>query len=550
MRDGMQTARRFVLAALVLAGLTAAAQEPDPIIDEFTKAAFFGQKFYELKEYDNAFQQFVRADTLKPDQPAVLYNMALLLAKVGRYSEAQGKLDRYRQLHANGVELPLVTKLQLELEFQRELQKKRQADKEYLELFTRGRFLYGRGELAAALPLFQEAEQRRPNDAAAVYDQAVIHEKLGDFARAVERFRRYLELETDAAAKSATDQHVLTLESELADMKSKIVCSFCGLRLPIGSTWCHRCWHGPYLVNSAVWNTRPCIEGASATRATFFAGDRFNRNDGLSCLWNGTMLEVLRYAPAKQRSIQEARRAEGWTYNGDILQGWRDKVGNEVRYVQGPDYLERIESPTGGEVLTYSAHRSGEVWLLDREEVILDGQKYTSRYTFDDGNRITRQEVEYQNATGCNHLITASADYVYEGGALTGARLTGGYDGFPAEGSPRVDWQASLAFSHDTLGRVVKEDLSVGSFTKTYATKPHGALRNDISSILPSMRVKRPLDLSASGDLCGTLGRLPLANPIDLRPFYAISPNLNMALPPGVMRATVSLTYPDSFTLR
>jgi len=54
------------------------------------------------------------------------------------------------------------------------------------------------------------------------------------------------------------------------------------------------------------------------------------------------MLDALRYTPAKQRAIQDGRKAEGWTYNGDIIKGWRDKQGNEIRYLQGPDYLERI----------------------------------------------------------------------------------------------------------------------------------------------------------------------------------------------------------------
>ena len=48
-----------------------------------------------------------------------------------------------------------------ELEFERELQKKRQVDEEYTAIFTRGRFLYGKGDLPAALKLFRDAEQQR-----------------------------------------------------------------------------------------------------------------------------------------------------------------------------------------------------------------------------------------------------------------------------------------------------------------------------------------------------------------------------------------------------
>jgi hypothetical protein len=35
-----------------------------------------------------------------------------------------------------------------------------------------------------------------------------------------------------------------------------------------------------------------------------------------------------------------------------------------------------------------------------------------------------------------------------------------------------------------------------------------------------------------------------LGNPIDLRPFYAITPNLAMVLGTGITRATVTFTYP------
>ena len=115
-----------------------------PNLDEFAKAVFFGQKFFERKDYAAAYQQFATADSLQPDQAGVLYNMALLLARTGRYSEAQGRVDRYLQLYPAGAERELANKLKFELAFQRELQKKRQTDQEYSELFTRGTFLYAK----------------------------------------------------------------------------------------------------------------------------------------------------------------------------------------------------------------------------------------------------------------------------------------------------------------------------------------------------------------------------------------------------------------------
>ncbi len=559
--------RNLVLAILLLSA-AANAQETAPATpslarptaspeasggEEFTKAAFFGKKFFELGEFGSAYEQFAKADALRPDQPAILYDMALVLAKAGRYAEAQVKVDRCNQLHPAGTEKALVSKLQLELEFQRELQKKRQADDDYAELFSRGKFLYSRNDLDAALQIFEQAEQQRPRDPAAVFNQAVIHEKRGDFAKATERFRRYEELEADSGAKATTDQRIFTLENELQDMKTKIVCSFCGLKLPAGATWCPRCWHGPY-ANSAAWNSRPCVENATATRSTYFSDNRLQKNEPLPCLFpNGTIHDSLAYTPARQHAIQNARKAEGWTYDGDIIQGWADRQGNQARYVQGPDRLEKIVSSSSGEVLQFDAHPSsaGGPWLLDREDVVIDGQKYTSRYTFDASNRIAQQQVTYQNSAACNHIITMVADYAYANDAVVSVTVKGGYEGYPAEGSPQTSWQTAIAYSYDGAARVAKEDLAVTSFTKTYTQKPQGALRDEISKLYTSMRVRRPIEsVIRFGDYCATAGSALLANPIDLRPFYPMSPNLDMVIPLGVVRATITFTYPDSYKVR
>jgi Flp pilus assembly protein TadD len=553
----MQTALALIFVCILHSAfcIRAQAQEPPPqpapqpsaampVSEDFTKAVYFGKKFAEMKDYANAYQQFAKADSLQPDQPQVLYNMAVLLAKSGRFSESQAKVDRYNQLFPAGAEKPMITTLQLDLEFQRELQKKRQVEQEYTDLFTRGRFLYSKNDLDAALKQFQDAEQKRPTDPAAVYNQGVIYEKLGEFTKALERFHRYEELESDADAKSATNQRLLALESEIEDTKTKIVCPFCGLRLPIGATWCHRCWHGPYLTSSPVWNSRPCGEGATVTRATVYADGRFAKNDTLSCLFDGPMLESLRYSAARQRAIQEARKAEGWTYNGDIIQGFRD----QVKYVQGADYLEKIVAPGSGEILEFDAHAAGNgnLFLLDREDVIIDGQKYTNHYTFDAQNRIARQQVEYQNAAGCNHVITMTADVTYQGDLMSGVKITGGYEGVVVEGSPKVDWTTTIAYTYDTASRVVKEDLTVAAFNKVYRVKPYGHERDDVSKIYDRMRVNRPIEnMLALGDRCGTAGNVFLMNPIDLRPFYALSPNLGITLPNGVTRATVTFTYPQ-----
>lgn len=536
-----------LLVALTLSAQEAPAPAPAPPSEDFTRAVVFGKKFADLGDYASAYENYAKADAIRPDDSAVLYNMGVVLARAGRYSEAQVKVDRYLQLHPDGAEKANIQKLQFELEFQRELQKKRQVDQEYADLFNRAKFLYGRAELDEALQLFRQAEQLRPNDAAAVYNEALVSEKRGDYAKAIERYRRYQELESDAMARASVDERVFNLEHELEDMRTKIVCSHCGRKLPIGATWCERCWHGPYLVKSPVWNTRPCVDGASATRATYFADGRFDRNDILPCLFPGaSMLEALRYTPQRQREIQNARKAEGWTYENGALATWTDKQGNQIRYVQGPNYLEKVTSTIGGEILTYVAHPNGEgIWLLDREDLVVDAQRYTNRYTFDDGGRIAQQQVEYQNAAACNHLITMTADYAYNGDALSSVNLRGGYEGFIAEGKPKTDWSATAIYLYDDQGRVAKEELAVTSFNKAYAERAAGALRDDINSLYAGgMRAGRKLEnVPRTGDLCASAGAQALSNFIDLRPFYAMTPNLGMALQNGIGKVVVSFTY-------
>jgi tetratricopeptide (TPR) repeat protein len=523
-----------------------------PPSEEFVRAVYFGKKFAEIKDYASAYQQFAKADLLQPDVPGILYNMGVLLARTGRYSEAQAKVDRYNQLFPSGAEKPLVARLQLELEFERELQKKRQADDDYTAIFTRGRYLYTKGDLPAALKLFQDAEQQRPTDPAAVFNQGVVYEKLGDLPKASERFHRYEELEPDTGAKSAADQRLLVIESEMSDMKTKIICPFCGFRLPIGAAWCPHCWHGPYLTSQSAWSSRPCSDGATATRATYYAGNRFAKNESLPCLFNGTMLEALRYTPARQQRVQDARKAEGWTYAGGILQSWHDRQGNEIRYVQGPDYLEKITSSSSGDMLTFAAHNTADTGiLLDREDVVIDGQKYTVHYTFDAQNRIAQEQVAYQNAAGCDDVVTMTADVTYASNNVSDLKIRGGYNGPVVQGSPRLDWEANIAYTYDANGRLTKEDLALTSMTKTYTERPYGAERQEIGSLYQDMRVRKPIErMLSAGDRCGISGTQVLGNPVDLRPFYALTPNLAIVLGNGVTRATVSFTYPDSYRVR
>lgn len=542
--------RRSILAflAAALLALPMAGQEASSS-EAFNRAVFFGGKFFSLGEYSSAYEQFAKAEAIYPDHPALIYNLAVVLFKLGRFSEAQVRIDRYTQLYPHGTELPQVTRLQMELEFERELQKTRQAAQSYLELFNRGKFLFGKGDVDGALRVFQEAEQQRPEDPAVVYNQALACEAKGDYARATEKLRRYASLIGEASDKSATDQKIFVLEAEMQDMKTKIACPFCGAKLSEGATWCHHCWHGPYLTKSPQWNARPCGAGASATRTLSRPDGRIERNEDLPCQTaEGGYVEALRYSPARQQAIRRARTSEGWTYSqARTLEQWTDSDGNKLELHHGPDFLESVVSPATGEVLHYAAHRAGENWLLDREDVVIEGQRYAKTYTFDDKGQITQETVQYRASSACNHLITTTATYAYANGRLETVAFHGEYEGYPIEGLPKTTWDALLTYTYDDKGRVQKEDLVVSSHTKTWALKPQDKHRDELELIHRGMRVKKPLDILGRGDLCAVGGATPIGNPIDLRPFYTVSPNVAMALPFGVNRVTVAFTYPDGY---
>ena len=82
-------------------------------------------------------------------------------------------------------------------------------------------------------------------------------------------------------------------------------------------------------------------------------------------------------------------------------------------------------------------------------------------------------------------------------------KINGGYEGFRAEGSPKTDWQATVAYTYDAERAWRRKSSRSPSFTKTYEQKPYGALRDDINSSTPHARPKRPIEnVPRTGDLC------------------------------------------------
>jgi len=557
--------RALALAALVAAGATGAVAQTEVDVhlqpgvtppsaeqsEEFNKTTFFGKKFFDLGDFASAEAQFNRANEIVPDRPGVLYDLAVIFARQGKFAEAQEKIDRYTLLYPGGAERALIDKLQLELDFQRELQRKQQADLDYAELFNRGKFQFDKGNYKEALEIFRNAEKQRPNDPATLFNQALTLEALGDYVQATDRLRRYLAVKQNPQDKVQIDEKIFSLESEVEDQATKFVCPFCGNKLAHGATWCPRCWHGPYLPDSPIWNTRICGRGATATRTTYYSDGRIHQNEDLDCLIHDrNFAATLPYSRARQRAIQDARKAEGWTYSGDVIQSLEGDKGTIFKLKQDGS-LETLYAYDSGDVLNYHGHQTDDGrWLLDDEEYMIDGQKYAKHYDYDGSGRITRETVRYHNMNACGHIITIVADYQYQGETLQRVLFTGSYDGYLEEGTPKAEWKGALAWTYDEAGRVSTEEFNLDSYTKTYTTDMSRDKYNELRRLHPGMRTRRPIDVLKTADYCSVVGSKLVANQIDLRPFYTISPNIAILLPTGVTRIVTTFTYPQGFSIR
>ncbi len=512
--------------------------------DEFVSAASHGIKFFERGDIASAYEQFVAADAIYPNHPTVVYDMAVLLVRLGRLAEAQEKVDLYLSLHPDGAEIEQMKTLRSDIDFERKWQKQQQETQSYLELFNRAKFHYARGEWAEALAQFQRAGEQKPGDPAAFFNQALALEKLGDYSRAIESLRQFQALASQPAEKARIDAKLFELEREIQEMRTMIVCPFCGHKLPENAPWCPHCWKGPYRASGTGWTARSCEQGWSAIRTTSYSGGRLAQNEELPCLLPSAALrDELRYSRSRQKAIRAARKAEGWTYEGETLVAHRDQDGREIRLVHGP-YLERLIAPASGEMLTFTARQSANgTWLLESEEFILDGQKFHKRYEYDAQDRIAREIVDTEG-TACGHRIETEASYAWEGDRVARADLRGGYTGFDIEGSPVVAWTGTITSTVDASGRPDTEHFVLGPYTKTYAKRPEAPFRLIAEQAFGGVRAKRPIDLAKTGDFCAVSGTRRIGNQIDLRPFYTLFPNVAIAVPFGVTEVKTTFTHP------
>jgi tetratricopeptide (TPR) repeat protein len=531
-----------IFASLVLVA-PAGAQATDPR-DEFATAADFGRRFFEAHNYAASLTWFEKAESIVHDQPAILFNTALVLVKLQRYDEAQRRLDRYLLLYPQGQEIQPVKALQREVQFGIEVRRREQQDNEYKTLFSRARALSEKSLRREALDVFHQAEQINADDPALYYDEAVLNEDEDDLEKALRLYKRYLQ--TNPANAPALQARLVDLEREIGYTRTKLLCPFCGAILPAGAHWCHRCWHGPYDLTSAGWSTRGCDAHVAVTRSFENANEKVRTPEAVPCLYPGTALrDFLQYRPSRRVTVLEARSNAGWVFDKDgVLESRRSASGVELALQQG-DYLRRVDNLVTGEVFHYRAHATADgIWLLDVQPFLAGEQPFVISRTFDNDGRLQHEDVTYDSA-GCHHAVTVSAVYTYSGDAVTSAHFTGGYDGYRVEGLPQVRWEANLNRTFDASGRLTREDLAVTSFQKTWGAKPQGTISDEVRRYYTALKVRKPTDIRSLGDVCAVNSGGFVDEAIDLRPFFVVAPAVAVRLNRGETRAVINYTYAD-----
>ena len=518
-------------------------QTADPR-EEFATAADFGRRFFDAGNYAAALTWFEKAESIVHDQPAILFNTAVVLVKLQRYDAAQRRLDRYLLLYPQGQEIAQAKALQRELQFAVEVRRREQEDNEYRALFSRARALAERSQRHEALDVFHQAEQLNADDPALYFNEAVLSEEEGDLQSALRLYQRYLQ--SNPANAPAMQARLIDLERQIGYTRTKMLCPFCGALLSAGARWCHRCWHGPYDVTSAGWNARACDARIAATRTFQDVNGKTRAAEPVACAYSGaTLHDYLQYSPAAEAAVRDVRTAEGWTFTNDgVLESRRSAAGAEIALVQG-DYLQRIEDLGTGQAFAYHAHATADgIWLLDVQPFAADDQLFLITRTFDADGRVEREDVTYDSA-GCHHSVTVSAVYTYTGDTATAARFSGGYDGYRVEGLPQVRWEATLTRTLDSSGRLTREDLSLTSFQKVWGGKPQGSVSDEVRRYYTSLKVKKPMDLRSVGDVCGFSGGHLVEEPVDLRPFFVVSPATAVRLDRSDAHVVVDYAYSE-----
>jgi tetratricopeptide (TPR) repeat protein len=525
----------------VTLALDAVSTSSDPH-EEFATAAEFGRRFFEAGNFAASLTWFEKADSLVRDQPTVLYNTALVLVKLQRYDDAQRRIERCIALSPPANELQAVKALQLEVKFLIEFGRVKVEEDKYKTLFSRAKSLYEKSQRREALEAFRQAEQIYSDDPALYWNDGVIYEEDGAFEDARRSYNRYLQL--DPSAGPQLQSHIIDLDREIGDMRTKLMCPICGAKLAAGARWCHHCWHGPYDVTNAAWNARACDLHAVVTRALQDVNGKTRISEPQSCLFGSRSLhDFLQYSPAIQTAARDARTAEGWSFTEGLLQSRRSAAGDELTMRQG-EYLQAVVSLPIGEVFAYKGHKTGDgIWLLDAQPYSTGDQLFFVMRSFDTDGRVLREEVSY-DSTVWRHAVSYVATYTYDGELLVGAQIKGGYDGYRVEGMPQVRWEAAMTRKFDSNARLLREELAVTSFQKTYMAKPQGKISDEVRRVYQNLKTHRPIDIRATGDVCGAAAP-HIDEAIDLRPLFVVSPAIAVRLSPGDARLVVDYAYAE-----
>jgi tetratricopeptide (TPR) repeat protein len=519
------------------------AQAPDPR-DDFATAADFSRRFFDAGNYTAALTWLQKADSVFRDQPAVLYDTALVFVKLQRYDEAQRVLDRYIALFPQGQELQSIKTLQRDLQFGVEVRGRERHDNDYRTLFSRAKALYAKNLRGEALDAFRQAEQIHADDPPLYYDEAVLYEEDGSLEAALRAYDRYLQ--TAPANAPELQARMIDLEREIGDMRTKLMCPYCGAKLPAGARWCHHCWHGPYDVTSAAWNARACEANDVVTVTIIDAAGKTRIAQPAECLFAGRSLhDLLQYRPPIQSAIRNGRVAEGWVLGPDSrLQSFHGAGGTDIS-LEGSDHVLRVENVASGEAFPYKAHATADgIWLLDGQYYSTGDQLFLVNRSFDVDGRLLREDVRY-DTTACRHAVTYAAAYTYEGENVVAAQITGGYAGSRVEGYPQVQWSVAMSRAFDQSARLSHEELSVTSLQKTYNGKPQGRVSDEVRRVYTTLKTRRPIDVRPTGDICGAAANGLLVEPIDLRPLFVISPALAVRFAPGDVKVNVDYAYND-----